>query len=274
MSRQAGQDQAFITKSAESTPLFAGDSHFAKIDLRETLLAFARSDVPFSFDGVEDLAGRRCTAISFWYASGPDLAQRGNLSEKFWIDFERGGLVLRHERRDGSNLMELTMVTKVHKYDAPSGKSLWLPTAGQAEGYMTINPNEGGSPRVYTPEPICVVDYALINGTMRLEQGLEDEHFSVNAAPGDIISDEFKKARYEYGQYLVRSKEEKSTPVTDNEIQANLERMLSDADLLSKELKATSPARSGPDWSTYAPWTASALALTGLAVVNIRRRAA
>jgi hypothetical protein len=127
---------------------------------------------------------------------------------------------------------------------------------------------------IFTKEPVYIEKYDLLPVTMRIGRGLDDKFFSVEAKPGDIIDDHLQGARYEFGQYLARSGENKVREPTDAEIRQGLDKMLHDSDLLARELKATSVSRRGPTWMEQLPWIVCGVALSSLLVlVGLRARA-
>ncbi len=113
----------------------------------------------------------------------------------------------------------------------------------------------------------------MIPVTLRFNQGLKDSAFSVKANPGDAVSDEVRKAKFEYGQYMVRPKAETRLP-SDTEVKANLDRMLKDSAVMAKEVKASSPLRDGPGWMSHWPWAFAGLSVAGIGFLYFRRRGA
>ena len=113
----------------------------------------------------------------------------------------------------------------------------------------------------------------MIPTSLKIDSGLKDEFFTIKPKAGDIVSDEVRKAKYEFGQYMIRPK-----PVlrqsTDAEVKAELERMLKDSKRMANELKATSPQHEASVWWTAWPWATAGVALAGVGLILYRRRRA
>lgn len=268
----SGRQEATVTVEDHSPARYWYTGSLGRLLLRDLLMERLRTANDFEYHGVHRIDDRDCPKVSFRERGIPPSPEAHPVEDFFWVDLERGGNVLRHEQRWGKDLATATVGVRLQEFQANSGRRIWLPVYGRVESHVAFDPTER---RTYFPdEPIYVETYDVLEDSVRLEQGLKDEYFSIKAKPGDLVTDQVKKAQYEFGQYLVRSEAERARPVSDAEVRANLDRMLQDADVLARELKASSPTREGPSWTTYAPWAVSGLALAGLAVVYLRRRAA
>jgi len=181
---------------------------------------------------------------------------------------DRGGNVVRHEHRWGDDLVELTTV-RLEKFAPTPGQVAWLPISGRKEGRLALRDNA----RAFLDEPVSYETYFMIPVTLRFNQGLKDSAFSVKAKSGDVVSDELRKVKYEFGQYMVRPKVTAKLP-TDAEVKANLDRMLKDSAVMANELKASSPQRDGPGWLSRWPWAVAGLSVVGVGFLYYRRRGA
>ncbi len=266
-----GQKNGQVEIKPHDLMWFQQTGYYSRICLRDLLMARVKSEWEFRFDGFTDIDGKACLVINFSSPPIPDLPGLIRSAETFWVDLERGGHVVRHELRWNDDLVSVLQDVRTERFEAESGREVWLPVYGRFETHVAFDMKQKKT--YYPKEPVSIETYDMLENTLRLEQGLKDEFFTVKAKPGDLVSDQLKKAKYEFGQYLVRAESERAKPVSDAEIRANLDKMLNDADVMKNELKASSPARSGPDWTTYAPWAVSALALAGLVVLLVRRRA-
>ncbi len=266
------QKNSQITIRATMPQSLPGTSSYARIWLGDVVLGLARSSVPYRFEGMQQVEGRSCAVVRFAYNEAPETPRANVMSNVFWIDLERGAHVLRHEHRWGDDVMETTTLTNLREVRSPSGKTGWLPVAGEVRGYMTVNLNLPEKPRMFTTQPVRIETYHVIDGSLRMERRLGDDFFSIKGNPGDVVSDELKKAQYEYGQYMVRSRNDKPKLVADSEIQQNLEMMLNDSQVMARELKASSPARDGPGWVDVLPWGVAVLAALTLIGYLVHRR--
>jgi len=140
---------------------------------------------------------------------------------------------------------------------------------GHVESYLAFRAGK----QEFLKEPAYYDTHHMIPATIRFDRGLTDERFSVKARPGDVVSDEVRKARYEFGQYMARPAKPTTVP-RDTEVKANLDRMLKDSDVMAKELKASSPLRDGPGWASNWPWALAGAAVAGAGFLLYRRRTA
>jgi hypothetical protein len=254
-----------------------GRGNFGSIWLRDAVLGYARSTYLYEYIGSRKHDGNDCLVVRFRLAEKEEeVANSGIVSKTFWIDLKRGGHVLHCEERWGDDLVKLTTGVRLESFESEPGKSVWLPVTGHCEGRVTLDPNDMKK-TVFLDEPVYVENYRLLASSLRWNQGLKDDRFSVKAKPGDVVTDALRQAKYEYGQYMVRSKAEKAEKpkrVTDEEVEKNLDRMLKDADVLARELKAASPQREGTSWLSLAPWAAAGLSGVGLVVLIVKQRLA
>lgn len=270
--KPADAEEAKVTIAEATRTDFQRAGCFGQILEADEVIELARGSRPYEFVGFERLDGARCAVARFYRAIDMKDKEKA-VSETYWIDLERGGYVLRHEHRWGRNLARLTTDVRLESFDTPSGRSVWLPVHGQEQGHVTRDKRDR-SIRVFPRDPVYVESYDLVKATLRFDQSLTDDYFTVKPRKGDLVSDQIKQAEYEYGQYVIRSRQPAEPPPSDAEIEAGLESMLKDSDFLNRELKATSVARRGPTWSDRAPWLLAGSAVAALAVVSIRRRMA
>ncbi len=260
-----------ITRKTASPADFQKTYSYAKLFLRDMVLELAQSSVFYEFEGMHQLDGRECARVRFRRGSNSGGSNNSGVSDVFWIDLERGGQVLQHEYRWGNDLVEITRGIKLEWHQAASGRGIWLPVTGKCEGHLAIDLKNPERPS-FPSEPVYVQSFEFLPSSLRLEQGLTDDYFTAKARPGDIVSDDLKKAQYEHGQYMVRARNDNAARVADTEIQNNLDKMLSDSDMLARELKASSPARNGPGWIDILPWGVAVLAALTLIGYLVHRR--
>ena len=187
----------------------------------------------------------------------------------FWIDLNRGGHVVRREHYfAGEKLAERTTV-RLQRFEPRAGKSVWLPVSGRVEGLLTSSPDRKP---VFVAKPVMYSTYELLPPTLQINRGLKDDFFSVKPRRGDVVSDQIRRAQYEFGQYMVRPVSVTRNP-TDAEVRSELDRMLRDSKVMANELKATAPDREASVWWSLWPWAVAvvALAVGGLLVYRQRR---
>lgn len=271
-SKRAEAREASITISEARPTDFQRIGSFGQIMLSDEVVELAQSTLPYQFMGFEMFDGARC-AVARFYRSKGSIDKRNAISDTFWIDLERGGHVLRHEHRLGENLARILTGIRLEAHEASPGRSVWMPVFGQEEGHIGQDERDP-SVRTYPKDAVYLEAYELVTATLRFDRGLSDEYFTVKPHRGDLVSDRLKEAEYEYGQYVIRSRQPAEPPPSDAEIEAGLEAMLKDSDFLARELKATSVARLGPTWADWAPWLVVGCAAAALAVILFRRRIA
>jgi hypothetical protein len=249
-----------------------GPSNYAKLLLQDVVLAFARSNLPYKYLGTRIIDDLECVGVEFREYDVPPPQAANVPTHRFWIAISRGAQVALYEERFGENVAKRTTTLDFKKLTAPTGNSIWLPVAGTHEIRVTTDFAKNNAELIFLDEPVSVESLKIIGKGPRLEQNLPDSFFSIKPRPGDQVSDEIKKAQYEFGQYMVRAANEKNKPATDHEIQQNLDQLLKDSDTLARELKASSPARDGPTWLDWSPWLLAAFTSSILLITLIRRR--
>ena len=223
-------------------------------------MKFANSPYAYEFEGTRDYDDSECAVVRFRLVyPGETTPKEKTVSEVFWVDLNRGGHVVRHERRmQGENVAGLTTV-RLRRFEPRPGKFVWLPGSGRVESRLSSSKDRK---LIYHTTPIWYETYDLLPPNLRIDQGVKDEAFSVRPRTGDRVSDQIRKAQYEFGQYMIRPKTVTRNP-TDTEVKPELDRMLADSKVMAKELKATSPAQEESGWWTRWPWVVASVALVG-----------
>jgi len=267
--QEADQKKANITLAKRGTLEYAGPSNFREIWLADWIEKLAGSAYRYEYEGRQNLDGRECVVARFRLILDGDNStpKDQTVSFLFWIDLDRCGHVVRFEERHrGDNLAKLTTVN-LGRFDRGNGQASWIPISGKSENRMISRDKE----LVFLKEPTLLTTYTLIPMTIRFDRGFQDDAFSVEAKQGDAISDEIRKARYEFGQYMVRPKTASKRP-TDSEIKANLDKMLKDSVVMAGELKASSPLREGPGVLSYWPWAVAGCTTLGAGFLFLKNR--
>lgn len=266
LARHADQKKGKIAIRKQVPLVFAGPGNYRKIWLADWVRMFAESEYLYDFLGYQDLDGAECLVVRFRLAYDASLPSGNQVSRTFWIDLNRNGQVVRQEYRWGSDLVGLTTV-RLGKFSPEPGRAAWLPVSGKDESRLAVR----GGERQFLDEPVYYETYSMIPVTLRFNEGLKDSAFSVKASPGDVVSDELRKAKYEFGQYMVRPRKTTRLP-SDAEAKAELDRMLRDSAVMADELKASSPLRDGPGWWSLWPWAVAALSAAGIGMIYLRNR--
>ena len=265
--QRADQKNASVEIKEQGILEFAGPGNFRQIWLSDLAKKLAESPYQYQYEGIRSIDDTECIVVRFRLVLDDSTPLNKTVSYIFWIDLNRGGHVLRFEQRFwGENLASLTTV-RLARFERGPGFAAWLPVSGRVEVRLTSKNNEP----VFLDKPARYETYDLLPVTLQFDQGLKDDAFSVKAKVGDAVSDEVRKARYEFGQYMMRPRPA-GKRVTDTEIKAEMDRMLQDSSVMAGELKASSPLRDGPGWLSSWPWMLAVLALLGASFLYYKSR--
>ena len=268
--RPADQKNANIRTAKIKTRNYAGYGSYQQIWLSDLVKLFANSFYLYEYEGLKRLDDAECVVVRFRLLLADDLkTPKERLpSEVFWVDLNRGGHVIRREHCfPGDKIAEATTI-ELRSFEPRPGRLVWLPSSGKVESFLTASKD---MEPVFLDKPIVRTNYMMLPNTLRVDQGLKDSYFSVNPRRGDVVSDQIKKAEYEYGQYMIRPKTVTREP-TDAEVKAELDRMLNDSKVMANELKATSPTQEQSIWWMLWPWAIAGVALAGGGFLYYRRR--
>ncbi len=267
MSQRADQKNADIAIKKQGPLEYAGPGNFRQVWLADYVKKLADSPYRYEFERFERLDGEECAVVRFRLVVDDSTPKDMTASLVFWVDLNRGGHVVRFEERYwGENMAALT-TARLGRFERGQGRAAWLPISGRHESHTTMKDKK----TVFVAESVVTTSYALLPVTLRFDRGLKDDAFSVKARQGDAISDEVRKARYEFGQYMVRYRGATRRP-TDAEIKANLDRMLKDSSRMAGELRASSPLRDGPGLASYWPWPIAGIAILGAGFFYYKQR--
>ena len=133
--------------------------------LPRLLIEAKAKDATYRFVGWERVDGHRCLVVEF------DLI-RAKRPTRFWVDVERGGHPLKIEREsDGALIMRIDQV-EIGRFLDEKGKEVWFPTYGRSTSFMR-GEGEGS--------PMAVNTMGIIDGSLKLNQGLPDERFTLDS---------------------------------------------------------------------------------------------
>jgi len=208
-------------------------------------------------DGSELVDGRECLVVTFHrYRSGE---RKPSLSERFWIDPQRGGHALKRETHvDNGKLVNRIDDIVLKQFVDGQGRRIWLPLSGTFVAYT-----KPGGRTLLNKET-----YRVLEKSIRLNRSIPDERFSVRYRNGTLITDTLRRLHYEFGQ----AEPPTPTRMSRADAEALLEEQLALAQAQGDELKAASWARSGPGWMAWAPWGIAIGSFGTLLIVVLRRR--
>ncbi len=125
-------------------------------------------DYQYSCRGWETEAGRKCLAI--------DLVNPGGKAiDRFWIDMERQGHVLRYDFLKGGDLIWQSFGIELGEVEAKGGGTVWFPLRGKFVNYSLLG-------TIYR-NPLTEEVSAIVKGTLLINQGLDDSRFRLTYRP-------------------------------------------------------------------------------------------
>lgn len=224
------------------------------IHLTDTIRRMSRGGA-FDLSLADDrLEGRKIKILTFTMKGLTTPFQR------FWIDPDRGGQVIRREGYDPNGAVLGRTVIDLKDFVIQGGK-VWIPIAGTTEGFAAI---ENGKP-VTAKSPTYVETIAILRPTLQFNQHPPSAVFQIAYKLGTPITDNLRKLEFEFGQQHIGQRPARA------EAQVMLAGLLSKAEEQKKELVAASPSRVF-DWSMVLPWVAAlAVLASGLALWRNRR---
>ncbi len=176
--------------------------------------------------------------------------------ERYWVDVDRGGNVLKYEWDDDGSVTARLSDVVLSRAEAGRGESLWLPVSGRLRFYRN-----GLRP---TKEAQSEQTYAVLHGTLKVNGRLPDSRFTLDYSIDEPTLASAREANASKGR------NRKGIPV---DAEARVKSMLRDPDDPSKKLVARSISsgswlqRNGISTAVIA----SGILLTGVGVYLKRR---
>ena len=200
----------------------------------------------YEFQGWETIDGHRCLRVQI--ARVQD-SERSEWPEerlptfRLWIDLERGGHPLKVEYRKGPNLVLRTDKIQLSRVPFGDGERTWFPVRGETNQFEGTSEDYKD---IYSRRPFYTETYAVVDGSIRFNQGLKDDYFTVHRE--DVAFDDPQLAQM---QRTLNAIEPEPRPVvrTDPEsVRQRLEEQLAEAERQSELLEASSAARVNRVW--------------------------
>lgn len=263
----SNEKNANITFNKQDAIESSGTGNFQQIWLSGYAKSLALSDYVYKFGGYENVDGSECAIARFYLVyTDSKVPIEKTVCKVFWIDFSRGGHVVRYESRDpGDHIAQLTTV-RLERFEPTKGRMTWIPVAGRIENRVAVSKAREVS---YLNSAVSYTVYDMLTQTIQFNRKLNDGYFSVHPRAGDLVSDYLKKAQYEFGQYMTRPAPS-SKGMSDADVKAELERMLNDSKIMTNELKATSADRESHWAWTVFPWAFASIALAACLILVVR----
>ncbi len=210
----------------------------------------------YRFDGWEDVDGHLCLRVQFNTKAAREPSTENY--QRFWIDMERGGHPLRVERYRKGQLAGRTDRIQLREVTQPGGPPVWFPYVGVLEGFEWED--------VFYAKPVLREEIAIVNGSIRLNQGLDDSVFKI-PPPGRTVSAEVARQERSGAAMELPDRFAKTEPApprrTDpKSVRDRLHQQLADAVSQARELEAPSVARGSA-------WTGTVLVQATLGMVGL-----
>jgi|GEM_PF-4585968 len=143
--------------------------------LRDTGGIRTENHFRYEFKRWEILNGQKCLMISFIKDS-----QNGGMSVEysFWIDLARGGSVVKYEFRMDGELWASVSNVHIKEIATEDGRKHWFPVSGTYESFLVKIDRQTKKP-IVADSPLMRESYTLVAGTLRINQGLSKERFSL-----------------------------------------------------------------------------------------------
>lgn len=221
----------------------------------------------YEFLGWEDQGGHRCLKVQFNAAPGPAGPDPEELPRvRFWIDMDRGGHPLRIDYLRGQVTRMRTVDIQLTQVPLPNAEPIWFPVAGTTE----IFPYAGL--RGPYKRPVAAEVYSVVNGTIRINQGLPDRLFRIDHGDRNLAGRDLPQT-----PALERLRKTFRKPPPRNDpagIAARLEKQLAEADAESERVTAPSPAaaRARRTWTAQILLTACGALAIGIGAWKLRTR--
>lgn len=215
----------------------------------------------FHSEGEQDVAGRRCSVVSFARTS----KSKHVFVDRYWIDFERGGNALRYEYTvSGHPWLSINNV-KLERIATPGAGDVWFPVHAEVDTFAADWLMKGVKPAHF------VEVYDLVKGSLVLNSGLTDDRFRIGSVGASVTGESIQEARsaFENTPVVPRPARKTDSKSVDADLQRKLQGLGAGGAPTEAEPPANREARSLVYWQI-------ALALLGLAgivaIVVLHRR--
>ena len=194
------------------------------------------------------------------------LVVDGGQWNRFWIDLERGGNVLKAEdyTMNYEHLRSRAHGIKLKKYQS-GDKDIWLPIGGTHDSF------KWGS--AYHAEPIYRETYVVVDGTVVLGAGLGNRHFSMTS---NTPNPESLQKLDLSGRYRDAMSKQPSAPMRTDAVgvRERIDAQLAEADRQETMLAASAPSREWWSWAGASQVLLGVAAVGALATAVVMRRRA
>ena len=208
----------------------------------------------YEFQGWEEVDGHRCLRVQFDEMYGATDRPPDRPVVRFWIDMERGGHPLKVVFTRGETIRMQSVGIQLDHLVLPGGERMWFPVSGRTETFGELGRTRG--------KAVLIETYYVLDGTVRVNEGLPDRVFSVDYEGGLSETPALTQARRGFRV---------PQPRMDPEgIRERLESKLAVANAQADEIRATSPARRAWNGTRVAQAVFAVLGISVLAYGGIQ----
>ena len=207
----------------------------------------------YEFVGWENVEGHRCAVVRLAWT---DEAGEVGAAKTFWLDMARGGHALRFENHVKGNLAMRVSGVKLAQVGTKDERPIWFPVKALQESF-------GDGLDRYSSRPNAQQTFAVLDGTLRVNQGLNDQRFNL-----DFGLDAATVARAR------KANKGELTPPDNRNVDERLRDATAEVETKSEERVASSPSKA--PWYEKYGWSLGIAGLASLAIVAagvLRRRA-
>jgi len=178
----------------------------------------------YQFQGWEEVDGHPCLKVEINRTPrNPSSAVR-----QYWIDMERGGHPLRMETYHGNTVTTSVEEIRLKRFQAEDGQDVWLPV------HATIKRFDIGG------QPVSEETNYLVAGTIRINRGLPDDAFQIEAREvRGIDNAQLSALRRDFAD----AEEKKRLRIDPESIEDRLNEQLALAEAQATQLDASAAAR-------------------------------
>jgi len=231
-----------------------------KVMLRGEVLGRLRDgeNYPITASGEEDVDGSPCLWVDF------DIGKQGKRIERYYIDMDRGGIVLKYESHMDGNLSNRVAVQRVARYEDAKKQPVWIPMEAVAEAFGDISRRDA---RVFLKEATNRETFTVFPESVRVGTGFRDDRFTAKPRNPTLITNALKQAHRDFSQNAERAKAAPKPPPPPP-----LEEAVQLAAAEGDALLAPSRERSPNLWWSWAPWLVSLGSVAAIVAVTVHSR--
>lgn len=216
----------------------------------------------------EVIDGHHCTRI---YLESLDSKGKTVGSFRYWVALDCNGHIVREDSYYGPTLTHRKRI-ELERFESAAQSTLWMPVSCVEEQYGQWDEKEherNSLKRIRTNEVTARTQIGVLRYTVRINSDLPQSGFVLEASLGKGLMSAVLRQRHQ--EFLAQKQAAPAKRKSLQEMQADLDSALREAENNRTELVAGSPLRDGPGWWGWTPWITTFCSLTLLVIVLVRR---